>query len=193
MPIRIAAGCAETCWEAVQETQLGPDKLRESAQTYLQVVLFSDSGDCFRVLGVRPGASKSQMREHMRWLLQWLHPDRNASDWESVYAERVIGAWREAKTRTAAVQSQQRLIVSDTPKEKAEPSPRRKPIRASGRLRAPMRWVPIPIDPPRRRLGTPLRIGAAVLVLGLAVLLVPRFEPVASWIEASGTAAFIGQ
>src|SRR5262249_47587982 len=31
----------------------------------------------------------------MRWLLQWLHPDRNRNSWDAVYAERVLKAWRE--------------------------------------------------------------------------------------------------
>ena len=31
----------------------------------------------------------------MRWLLQWLHPDRNNNSWDAVYAERVLKAWRE--------------------------------------------------------------------------------------------------
>ena len=179
IPIRIAAGCGETCWDAVLTTQLGQDRIREAARTYLQLVLFSDEGDCYRVLGVHRGASTAQMREHMRWLMQWLHPDRNAGDWESVYAERVPRAWREAKAEVASSKGKQQLTAV-----LAKPSlaGNGDPVRSNGRLRAPMRWVPMPIDPPPSRIGTPLRIGAVVFAIGLILFIVPRVEPVSGWI-----------
>ena len=51
--------------------------------------------DCYRVLGIKPAASRATARDHMRWLLEWLHPDRNNNSWDAVYAERVLKAWRE--------------------------------------------------------------------------------------------------
>jgi hypothetical protein len=179
--IRIAAGCPETCWEAVQATRQPPEALRESARTYLQLILFSDASDCFRTLGVPPGAPKSQMREHMRWLLQWLHPDRNRNEWESVYAERVIEAWREAKTRKRTLSPRTQLVPTNT---QATDRPRK---RGTG-IRPPVRWIPVPIDIPQSRFSRPLRIGAAVLMLCLVVFAVPFFEPVAGWLAASGSA-----
>lgn len=187
VPIRIAAGCSETCRIAVQLTQLRAETIQEMARTYLQLVLFTSEGDCFRTLGVRRGASKSQMREHMRWLLQWLHPDRNDGNWESVYAERVIRAWREAKTLSAEAADKHQIVP-------VNPQPSRTALGHRGaRTRAPLRWVPVPVDPAPQRLRKPLRIGALVLLLGLTLLAVPHVEPFAGWIDGSRSAQTIGQ
>lgn len=178
VPIRLAAGCPETAWEAMQSTQLSSEILRDAARTYLQLVLFTDEGDCYRVLGVQRGASRSQMREHMRWLLEWLHPDRNSGEWESVYAERVIQAWRDAKTGVAP--------ATPTPQP---PSPPVDPLgtsrRSGRRLRAPVRWIPVPIDPPRPRFRATIGVGAAVLIVSLAVLVLPRLTPVSEWFPSA--------
>jgi hypothetical protein len=70
------------------------DLLQDAARVYLKRALFHPDADCYRVLGVRPGASCEEARHHLRWLLTWLHPDRN-SGWDAQYAARVIAAWRE--------------------------------------------------------------------------------------------------
>ena len=67
----------------------------EASRFYLQQVLFRPDADCYRILGIEPTASRATARSHMRWLLQWLHPDRNHNSWDAVYAERVLKAWRE--------------------------------------------------------------------------------------------------
>lgn len=93
--IRIAAGCQETCRAAVSATGRTPSVITEACIFYLQQILFAPEADSHRVLGVQPGASRKTMRDHMRWLLKWLHPDRNGADWESVFATRVLKAWRD--------------------------------------------------------------------------------------------------
>jgi hypothetical protein len=75
----------------------------EAARFYLQQLLFRADADCYRILGLEPGASRATARTHMRWLLQWLHPDRN-SGLDAVYAERVLKAWREISTGEFAVE-----------------------------------------------------------------------------------------
>ena len=118
------------------------------------------------------------MREHMRWLLEWLHPDRNSSDWESVYAERVIEAWREAKAG----------VLPDTahpPSAAPEPDPSPGSQTSRRRLRAPIRWIPVPLDPPPRRFRATIRIGAAVLIVSLAVRVIPRMAPLSGWLPAT--------
>lgn len=176
IPIRIAGGCGETCWQAVQTTRLPPEAIRDASRAYLQLVLFAEDSDCFRVLGVQPGASTEQMRDHMRWLLRWLHPDRNEGEWESVYAERVISAWREAKTAGSPhLASNQRM---------SDPAAATNPSNSSGRPRAPMRWIPVPVKPARRPYKRVLGIGTAVLMLVLAVSVIPQFEPVVAWFGA---------
>src|SRR5262249_42819931 len=92
--MRIAAGSSEICQSASQVTGQPPVVLIEAARFYLQQVLLRPDADSYRVLGLAPGASRELARRHMRYLLQWLHPDVNR-DWDSVYAERVLKAWRE--------------------------------------------------------------------------------------------------
>src|SRR5215469_9368057 len=93
--MRVAAGSPEACRAAVAQTGEPRHVLIESARFYLQQVLFRPDADCHRILGIQPAASRATAREHMRWLLEWLHPDRNNNSWDAVYAERVLRAWRQ--------------------------------------------------------------------------------------------------
>ena len=92
--IRIAAASPNACRAASAATGEPVPVLIEAARFYLQHLLFRPNADSYRVLGLGPGASRATARNHMRWLMQWLHPDRNG-DLEAVYAERVLKAWRE--------------------------------------------------------------------------------------------------
>src|SRR5262245_39162284 len=93
--MRIAASSPDACEIAVAATGQPPRVVIEAARFYLQHVLFRPEADCYRILGIAPNASRETARSHMRWLLQWLHPDRNGNSWDGVYAERVLRAWRE--------------------------------------------------------------------------------------------------
>jgi len=100
--MRIAAAAPEACQAAVAQTGEPRHVLVESARFYLQQVLFRPDADCYRILGIQPSASRTAAREHMRWLLEWLHPDRNNNNsWDAVYAERVLKAWREVSNGSA--------------------------------------------------------------------------------------------
>jgi hypothetical protein len=92
--IRVAAAAPQSCNEAVAASGAPMPVVIEAARFYLQHVLFRPDADCYRVLGLRPGASRATARNHMRLLMQWLHPDRNG-ELEAVYAARVLRAWRE--------------------------------------------------------------------------------------------------
>ena len=93
--MRIAAASPEACEAAAAQTGEPTLVLIEAARFYLQQVLFRPNADCYRILGIKPATSRATAREHMRWLLEWLHPDRNNNSWDAVYAERVLKAWRE--------------------------------------------------------------------------------------------------
>jgi hypothetical protein len=95
--MRIAAGSPEACQLASRATGQPAAVLIEAARFYVQQVLLRPDADSYRVLGLPPGASRELARCHLRCLLQWLHPDVNR-DWDSVYAERVLKAWREVST-----------------------------------------------------------------------------------------------
>jgi hypothetical protein len=93
--MRIAAACPEACHAAAAQTGEPKPVVIEAARFYLQQVLFRPDADCYHILGIKPTASRATARNHMRWLLEWLHPDRNQNSWDGVYAERVLRAWRE--------------------------------------------------------------------------------------------------
>jgi hypothetical protein len=101
--MRIAAASPEACQAAVAQTGEPRHVLIEAARFYLQQVLFRPDADCYRILGIQPPAPRATAREHMRWLLEWLHPDRNKNSWDAVYAERVLKAWREVSAANESV------------------------------------------------------------------------------------------
>jgi hypothetical protein len=101
--MRIAAGSPEACEAAAARTGEPIRVVIEAARFYLQQVLLRPDADCYRVLGIAPTASRATARDHMRWLLEWLHPDRNNNSWDAVYAERVLKAWREVSASDGSV------------------------------------------------------------------------------------------
>lgn len=92
--MQIAARSPRACQDAAAATGEPVETVIEAARFYLQQQLFRPGADCYRILGVSQETPRATARTHMRWLLQWLHPDRN-SGLEAVYAERVLKAWRE--------------------------------------------------------------------------------------------------
>ena len=92
--IRIAAESPDACRAAALTTGQPEPVLIEAARFYLQQILFSPDADCYRILGIRAGDSRESARTSMRWLLLWLHPDRNGR-LDAIYSERVLKAWRE--------------------------------------------------------------------------------------------------
>ena len=167
--IRIAAGCSRTSGEAVKATGLKSSTIREACLLYLQEILLASNSDSHRVLGVQPGASRNVMREHMRWLLKWLHPDGNQNDWESVFAERVIKAWREV----GAGKRSQKDIRS------GEHVPSHSIARSQSSYLPVQRWVALPLNSRLPSDGKRRRIVVVSLVffLGLAIALVSAFAP----------------
>jgi hypothetical protein len=96
--IRIAAGNEDAIADATAHTGRSRESLREASVLYLQQILFQPQADPYRILGASSATSQEQLHQHMRWLMKWLHPDRDRNDWESAFAERVSGAWEVLKT-----------------------------------------------------------------------------------------------
>jgi hypothetical protein len=160
--MRIAAGSPEVCQLASQATGQPPAVLIEAARFYLQQVLLRPDADSYRVLGVPPGASRELARRHMRCLLQWLHPDVNR-DWDSVYAERVLKAWREVSANISRPSNSRSDVV-------AGPGSRA-PV-GSGARRMP--WIETPqkkmkIQPKDVLMPVARRIGIGVAAVALLV------------------------
>jgi hypothetical protein len=157
--LRIAAGSPEACGAAVARTGEPARVVIDAARFYLQQVLFRPDADCYRVLGIAPSASRATARNHMRWLLEWLHPDRNNNSWDAVYAERVLKAWHEVSN------SDGRAIKSSNPQ-----------AHRKYRLRGNGVWVPWIQDSVKRRslaIRSPYRMFMIWAVpTGLAIIFV---------------------
>jgi len=161
--IRIAAGSEEPLAEAVRH--LGKDKgyVKAAAELYVQQILFFPAADSYRILGVRPGASRDDMRKHMRWLMIWLHPDHAHAEWKTVFARRVLAAWRD-------VQSRPEPFTTPAIARRAPPPVRRIP------------WVPRPIERRRRKFLIPALFLLAIAIIVIAIAVPSSFvEAQTSW------------
>ena len=118
--MRIAAASPEACQAAVAKTGQPTQVVVEAARFYLQQMLFRPEADCYRILGLEPNASRATAREHMRLLLQWVHPDHNNNSWDAVYAERVLRAWREVSASDWPAQGDSATPVSSNKAKKNE-------------------------------------------------------------------------
>jgi len=147
--MKVAAREDEACRRAALAAGAKEDAIVDAARFYLQHLLFSAEADCYRVLGLAPGASRATARLHMKLLLKWLHPDRNGG-LESIYAERVIQAWRD---------------LADRP-DTAAPGTAAPARRPRHRLRS---RPPLLEMPPRRRPAAKSK-GFKVLTAGLLVV-----------------------
>ena len=96
--IRLAAGEGAALQCALDTTGETAETLVEACVFFLQQVLFAPGADSYRVLGADDDAPQDRLRDNYRWLMKWLHPDRNQDGWEAVYADRVNVAWQDLKT-----------------------------------------------------------------------------------------------
>jgi hypothetical protein len=97
--LRIAGGDAQALAAARNASGADDQEMRDAAVFYVQQVLFAPGADSYRVLGVDSDADDDRIKEHYRWLVRWLHPDRNPDAWEAIYADRVNRAWQDLRTR----------------------------------------------------------------------------------------------
>ena len=146
--MRIAAGASKPCQEAAASTGAPIPVLIDAARFFLQHALLRPDADSYRVLGLQPGASRATARQHMRWLMEWLHPDRN-SDLDSVYADRILTAWR-----AVAAASDSGATQSRAPARRRQRPPR-------------LPWIEIPVKRHRPFFAWVLPIGIIALFLAL--------------------------
>jgi hypothetical protein len=113
--LSIAAGDEEVTSQAIAATGRSRETIREATAFFIEQILFYPDADSYRVLGVRPEASESELRRHMALLLRWLHPDHDPHEERSVFASRVTRAWNDLKTRErrGAYDRSRRLAVLD--------------------------------------------------------------------------------
>lgn len=96
--IRIAAGDAEAIAAAKASTPLAEADLHVAASLLLHNLCLFDGADSYRTLGVRADADSSRIKQHFRWLVRWLHPDRNPDNLHGAFTDRVNRAWNSVRT-----------------------------------------------------------------------------------------------
>ena len=169
--IRIAGGCAKTCCEPARLTRKSPELIKQAAELYLQQALFGPEADSYRVLGVSADAPQKLLREHMLWLMRWLHPDHNHGDWETIFAARVLEAWDNVKSPERRARYD-RLRHGTRRAHRASRRGKRRPMTGSHPRSLP--WIAVPIDAAPRSAGRRWASVALALLLvaGLAIFLI---------------------
>lgn len=164
--IRIAAGESGALQSAQEMTGLEAEVLSEACVFLLQQLLFAPQADSYRVLGTAPDAPSERLREHYRWLMKWLHPDRNQDGWEAVYADRVNVAWQDLKTADRRAEYDLRRQSMPTMPVAVAVAARRRGSAAVADARAPLLSGTVVRRLPALVLGT-FGILALALVAGL--------------------------
>ena len=131
--LRIAAGDSQAIELGQSMSNETGSAVSEAAVMFIQHLMFYPGSSSFRVLGVEPSASDAQIKEHYRWLVRWLHPDRNADEWDAVYAERVTLAWQDLRTPDRRLAYEESL-AHDAPAPEWIPPPAA-PLTPAPRLR----------------------------------------------------------
>ena len=90
--IKIAAGDESEAMVFPSHISENFEKAHAISVFYLQQVIFHPHSSGHRILGLSSDAGQKEIRDHKRWLLKWLHPDRNQNKWEQHYFKRVLEA-----------------------------------------------------------------------------------------------------
>jgi hypothetical protein len=87
--IKVAAGDEDTTAMQAELHRLTPEQIKEAAKHFLFRVLLDPESRGLRMLGLSEGATEAEIKDHKRWLLKWLHPDRNPSTWEQALFHKI--------------------------------------------------------------------------------------------------------
>lgn len=161
----VAGDPAGAAAENARACNMDTRALELAAELYIQQVMLFPNAPSHRVLGVGPADDRAQMRRHMRWLMMWLHPDHNASEWRSAFAARVLAAWRDASAG-APLQANQHPEREARGAGRAS-SARGAPLSRRGQVRLP--WVASPL--PSRKAAGKSALGRYMLPALALVLL----------------------
>jgi len=87
--------------QAFDELGIPPESAKSHVLRYLDRTLFRNEGDYYRLLGVTPGCSFSEIRARHKQLLQTFHPDRHLKDqeWFTKKTELINRAYAHLKAR----------------------------------------------------------------------------------------------
>ena len=124
--MKISSGDEDTLVSAQENTRYSRVDVKHAAQFYVEQILFAPGSDHYRVLGVDPDDAEAK-KLHYRLLVRWLHPDKNSSDWEVVFSDRVNRAWHALRTPERRREYDAQLLAmaaySSAPQPSREVSP----------------------------------------------------------------------
>ena len=91
----LAHGAAPVLAEAARQRGARSEEVQDAARFLIQQLCFARGASHYRTLGLEPGASFEQIKEHHRRLMWLFHPDRAAGrdTWTDGYAARLNDAW----------------------------------------------------------------------------------------------------
>jgi hypothetical protein len=81
--IKSAAGDEATIETIAERLGMPRETVVQICKFYLQKLLTAGNRHPLHMLVLDVGATAEDIKDHKRWLLKWLHPDRNPSKWES--------------------------------------------------------------------------------------------------------------
>lgn len=124
--IRIASGGDVAPEFLTPERAKSEAEVRDASVFYIQQVLLSPKSDEFRQLGLTDQATLQQISEHKRYMLKWLHPDRNPNRWESALFQRVVNAAAKSENHSLAttVSSNRNVRTNSLPSIRLKPHKR---------------------------------------------------------------------
>lgn len=100
--LKAAAGHEETINRLSETENVTQELVCEASKHYLRGLITDSKNNPYTTLGLSAAATPEEIKAHKRWLLKWLHPDRNPSKWEAVLFKKVSMA-AEALEDTSVV------------------------------------------------------------------------------------------
>jgi hypothetical protein len=161
--LKISAGDTTVIQEVSTKHQVDSPVIVAAAKFYMQCILSHADGDVRRMLCLPANASNEVIREHKKWLLKWLHPDRNHDRWESTLFLKVNDAYKRLQTE----------LPQKTLGDEVELLPA-KIKRSSGNLhpphQKPYQYVKLGVRGLFRRAAKPILLVIFIILLGIALL-----------------------
>jgi hypothetical protein len=133
--IKAAAGDETTLAHHADAHGLDQDQVKEAAKHYLLPLLLNPENKGLSMIGLADSASETEFKDHKRWLLKWLHPDRNPNTWEQALFLKVSSTKFEVAPKSVTV-DQSPPPFPTAAKGLAQPHPRRR--KPNPRARAPV-------------------------------------------------------
>lgn len=152
--IRVAAGSRELAQGYSAQYGFSEGYIREACIFFLLEAVLFTGADSHRSLGLEQNASPEEIKEHKRWLLMWLHPDRNHNRWETALFQRVVRSAKAiAEPYSAAAQG--------------SPAKKQRVLSQRRKLRPRRQAKPVPVI---LRIPKAIKLAALLLLLTGALL-----------------------